>query len=45
VFDVDWVTAKVLGRLIFDSLADNYNYGNGRVHNFDRQSEIYLITD
>ena len=45
VSDSDWATAKVLGRLTLDSSADNYNYGNGRVHNFDRQSETYSTTD
>ena len=45
VSDADWATAKVLGRLTLDSSADNYNYGNGRVHNFDRQSETYSTTD
>ena len=45
VSDADWATAKVLGRLTLDSSADNYNYGNGRVHNFDRQSETYETTD
>ena len=45
VSDSDWATAKVLGRLTLDSSADNYNYGNGRVHNFDRQSETYETTD
>ena len=44
VSDSDWATAKVLGRLTLDSSADNYNYGNGRVHNFDRQSETYSTT-
>ena len=45
VSDADFATAKVLGRLTLDSSADNYNYGNGRVHNFDRQSETYETTD
>ena len=45
VSDADWATAKVLGRLTLDSSADNYNYGAGRVHNFDRQSETYETTD
>ena len=40
VSDSDWATAKVLGRLTLDSSADNYNYGNGRVHNFDRQVKL-----
>ena len=41
VSDADWESAKVLGRLTLDSSADNYNYGNGRVHNFDRQSDAF----
>ena len=45
VSDSDWATAKVLGRLTLDSSADNYNYGNGRVHNFESQSETYSTTD
>ena len=45
VSDSDFATAKVLGRLTLDSSADNYNYGGGRVHNFDRQSETYETTD
>ena len=45
VSDADFATAKVLGRITLDSSADNYNYGGGRVHNFDRQSETYETTD
>ena len=45
VSDSDWAATKVLGRLTLDSSADNYNYGSGRVHNFDRQSETYETTD
>ena len=41
VSDADWATCKVLGRLTLDSSADNYNYGAGRVHNFDRQSAAF----
>ena len=41
VSDSDFATAKVLGRLTLDSSADNYNYGGGRVHNFDRQSAAF----
>jgi len=45
VSDADFATAKVTGRITLDSSADNYNYGGGRVHNFDRQSETYETTD
>ena len=41
VSDADWATCKVLGRITLDSSADNYNYGGGRVHNFDRQSQAF----
>ena len=36
VSDGDWATAKVLVRLTLDSSVNNYNYGNGRVHNFSK---------
>ena len=45
VSDADWAACKVLGRLSLDASADGYNYGGGRVFNFDRQSQTYETTD
>ena len=41
VSDTDFGGTKPLGRITLDSSADNYNYGGGRVHNFDRQSTAF----
>lgn len=41
VSDSDWASCKVLGRISLDGSADNYNYGGGRIYNFDRQSDAF----